>query len=333
METHISIRVLWPFLRAVRSSMDDGFFLSPSTISPAALADPNVRLPRKQFLRLLKTALDKTGDPAIGLHAAERLEPGDCGVIEYLARNCATLREAVECAARNIGLICETAEVDLVESGKAATFRCRIKDGFTWPAAVNEFIVASCLATGRRYIGVQAPPFEIHFIHREATNIEEYRRVFKAPLKFNAAYNAIVFDKRMLELPVLGASPELRAAFELRAREALCGAAGEEPIGSLMHAEVAKQLRSGRASMELAAQTMHMSVATLRRRLKQEGTTFSRIIDEVRRNLACEYLRNPEPAFGEVAFLLGFSHISTFYRAFKRWTGTSPAQFRKRGGD
>lgn len=84
--------------------------------------------------------------------------------------------------------------------------------------------------------------------------------------------------------------------------------------------------------MTSVAAALAMSPPTLRRRLEEDGTTFSALVDETRRDLAEQYLRNPKKAVDEVASLLGFGHVPTFHRAFRRWTGVTPSQHRKRGG-
>jgi AraC-like DNA-binding protein len=99
-------------------------------------------------------------------------------------------------------------------------------------------------------------------------------------------------------------------------------------IGERVRAELLKTLRGGMPTAEEVAQSLHMSVRTLHRNLREEGVTYSELLHALRQEQASRYLADPGITISEVAFLLGFSELSSFYRAFKRWTGTTPAEFR-----
>ena len=127
------------------------------------------------------------------------------------------------------------------------------------------------------------------------------------------------------------ANPALHAACELAAREQLARVAQRSGVSGKVRELVTSQLRSGDTRMSSVAENLAMSVATLRRRLDEEGTSHTDILDEVRHELAKTYLREPRLAISEIAFMLGFAHVAAFYKAFRRWTnGGTPASFRGR---
>jgi len=146
------------------------------------------------------------------------------------------------------------------------------------------------------------------------------------------------------EAPALGALQAVLSAAERLgvAREALLASLGgaertegregtprSSELVSRVRTEVAAQMTDGRASVEDVARALSLSSRTLQRRLERAGTTFASLIDDARRAAALTHLRNPRVAIKEAAFLVGFSEPSTFYRAFRRWTGATPASYRR----
>jgi AraC-like DNA-binding protein len=145
---------------------------------------------------------------------------------------------------------------------------------------------------------------------------------------YGAPYNGFVFRRERLSVPLAQSNPRMQNAFELHAKQLLERLKHRAGVAGRVREEVASQLGSGPVSMESTSRRLAMSVATLRRRLEEEGTTFSEVVEELRKHLAEQYLTEPRPAISEIAFLLGFSDVASFDRAFKRWRGVSPRKFR-----
>ena len=129
---------------------------------------------------------------------------------------------------------------------------------------------------------------------------------------------------------MLWANPRVSAAFELHVKSLLQKLEEQRTTSDKVRELVATQLSQGDVGMQSVARKLAMSVATLRRRLEEEGGSFSEIVDGVRAELARRYLGERERAISEVAFLLGFAETPSFYKAFKRWTGVTPAEYRAR---
>jgi AraC-like DNA-binding protein len=127
---------------------------------------------------------------------------------------------------------------------------------------------------------------------------------------------------------MLDANPGMRAAYELHASRLLEQLRPSDTLTSRVRQLLVEQLRAGNVGMDTIATKVAMSTSTLRRRLAEEGTTHTTLLDELRSELAEKYLTDPALAIGEIAFLLGFSHVTAFYNAFRRWRGTTPAEFR-----
>ena len=163
-----------------------------------------------------------------------------------------------------------------------------------------------------------------------AARAAEYEKVFEAPIVFGATCNAIVTKASRLDAPMLHANPRIAAAFEIHATQLLDGLSRTRGIAGRVRQEVMAQLQTGIISMSETGSRLGMSVATLRRRLEEEGVTFSSIVDDVRKSLSKQYLGDAALSVTEIAFLLGFSSVTAFGRAFKRWTGVSPIAYRGR---
>jgi AraC-like DNA-binding protein len=299
-------------------------------IEPADFANPDTRIPHRTAIELLEAGISHRQDATIGLQAGSLAEPCDLDVLEYTARSQATLGDALNCIARFYRLMHGSAEFMLIEQGDRVLYRYRVTDGVFQPPAANDFVLASTLSFVRRNSGPGVNAAEIHFAHAEPAYVAEYSRYFECPVYFGGGTNDLVFHKDTLSSPMARSDQTVSEAYEQHARRLLERLPAIEGIAGKVRRIVIEQLRGGEVTMEFMALRMAMSVPTLRRRLDQEGTTFSDIVDEIRKELAERYLREPSMAVSEVAFLLGFSSESAFHRAFRRWTGVAPSEFRAR---
>jgi AraC-like DNA-binding protein len=329
-EKRISVRLMWPFLRIINSSPSPltTQILEEAGVSPVDLARPETRLPHRLMMSILESWVERTGDQSIGLRAGASVEPGDLDTIEYAARSCATLREALECAARYTHLVNEAAEVSIVDYGDDALWRYRITDGVPQPRAANDFVIAAAARFAMRCATIDRMPREIHFMHDAPADMNHYVAFSASALRFGMPHNGYVIEKAVLERPTRGANVRMHEAFDKYARELSERAA----LGARSRAReaITARLGSGEMCMEAVAAGLAMSVPTLRRRLEDEGTTFTDLVDDVRRDLAERYLRDPDRSISEIAALLGFAHAPAFHKAFRRWKGVTPTAHRAR---
>ncbi|HVW29649.1 MAG TPA: AraC family transcriptional regulator [Polyangiaceae bacterium] len=329
-ENLVSIRLTWPFARLSGAGPRALSLLHQVGIEPADFANPDTRIPHRTAIELLDAGTANRQDPTIGLQAGSLAEPCDLDVLEYAARSRPTLGDALSCIARYYRLMHAAAEFLLIEQGDRVVYRYRVNDGVHQPPAANDFVLGSTLSFVRRNSAPGVDAAEVHFAHPEPAYVEAYRRYFSCPVFFGGGTNDIVFHKSTLSAPMARSDPTVSEAYEQHARRLLERLPAIEGVAGRVRRIVVEQLRGGEVTMEFMAIKMAMSVPTLRRRLDQEGTTFSDIVDEIRKELAERYLREPSVAVSEVAFLLGFSSESAFHRAFRRWTGVAPSEFRAR---
>jgi AraC-like DNA-binding protein len=333
-ERRKAARLLWPFVRLIGQAPPAVKLICEEGIGPSELARPETRLPHRRVMELIDNWAVATNDPSIGMRAGLGVEPGELETMEYAARCCATFREGILCSARYIHLLNEAADVSLVESGDVALWRFRVTDGVRQVRAANDFVLGCAAKFSRRYALVSEPPHEVHLMHEAPTDLSPYGK-FRSKLRFGMPHNGFVFDRSHLDRPMVRANEGLRDAFESYARELSDrlgpGGLTRGRVRDRARDAVVDQLRRGEMCMESVASALAMSVPTLRRRLEDESTTFSDLVDEIRRELAEQLLRDPRRTISEIAFMLGFSHAPAFHKAFRRWTGSTPSEHRARG--
>jgi AraC-like DNA-binding protein len=329
-ERSLSIRLLRPFARVTAGDATLLLALQRSGVGPDELGDPETRLPHRAVMTLLQELVSAKNDPSIGLRAGSSVEPGDFDALEYAARSCADFRGAIGCQSRYMRVLNEAAQTDLREEGDRATWEFRIVDGVQQVPAANDFVVACAITFSRMYAdGFPEHPREVHLMHLDATDPGGYARVFGPNVKLGMPHNACVFDRRLLNLPMRRADPTVSMEFEALTRALAERLRVQQGVAARVRELVFSRLRSRQSGMASVGSAMGVSVATLRRRLAEEGTTHSEILDGVRRDLAMLYLCDSRMPIREIAFLLGYAQSNAFLNAFRRWTaGMAPADYR-----
>jgi AraC-like DNA-binding protein len=296
-------------------------------LSPAVFADPDGWIPWNVCLTLLDRAVEITHDPGLGIHAAEHIHHGDFDAVELVARASGTRRGALLAVSRYAGLMKDGAVLTHSVSGKDETWTLTLPPPN--PRVAVEYTLGIFVLVGRTLSGGSENPDEIHLAFPCSTTPEDYERAFGCKVRFEAAESAFVMSTERLDKTIARITPSLALAMEEQARRLLA----ELPTASKQSMRVREQilevLRAGPASLEEVSERLKTSARTLRRRLQEEGQTFSGLLSEVRRELAQQYLEDPERSVTEVAFLLGFADTSAFQRAFRKWFGTSPSEYRR----
>lgn len=325
----VSIRAVKPVLAYLAARRHDPLAsLQAAGVDPARLSDPEARIPHRAAIAVWELAGRLSGDPDLGLHVAEALEPGAFGAIEYAVRTSQTLGAGLERLFRYHRVLHDAAEVGLTIDGERAVLSHRLPLPGGAPRPVSEFVLAGWLLSTRRATGVDWKPLQVRFPHAEPGDTAEHRRIFRAPLRFEHGRSELVLPRRLLDLPMLQADPALQSIVEREVCTIHRGLPGAESATDSVRRLLGDQLCDGEPRLERLAYELHMSPRTLNRRLLAEGTSFRRVLTDVRCELAERYLQERRLAVGEIAFLLGFSEASAFHRAFRRWTGSTPAAYR-----
>jgi AraC-like DNA-binding protein len=334
-EARMSVRLMWPFLRIIGSSPGPMTMrvLEREGIDPDELARPDLRLRHRLVMDLLDAYVQQTGDTTVGLRAGATIDCAELDPMVQASRSCATFREAIQCSARYMHLLSDAAELALIErfgGGEHALWRFTVNDGVRQPPSANDFCIMTAAQFAIRHVHVEKPAVEIHFMHDAPADLAPYAVFSASALKFGMPHNGFLIEASQLDRPMRAANAKMQAAFERYALEQTQRSSAG--VRGRTRDIVVAELRRGDLGMESVAAALSMSTPTLRRRLEDEGTTFTDLVDDVRKELAERYLREPGRSISEIAFLLGFAHAPAFHKAFRRWTGVTPSQHRARIG-
>jgi AraC-like DNA-binding protein len=327
-EPTVSIRFLWPFAKLISAEASGLLLLSELGVGLAAFGDPDTRLPRSAVMSTLERAVELTGDPALGIKAGQIIDPGDFDALEYAARSRPNLGEAIGVMDRYLRVMIDLVDVSLVEEGEFALWQWRPADGAILPPAANDYVIASALTFSHRNTSSSPPPVAVRLMHSRTSYAAECEGAFGAPVTFGAPANTIVMQRSRLEAPMIQANPAVAQAFQLQVERIVDKLRVRDGLVGRVREGLAAELRAGPASMTQTARRLGMGTATLRRRLEDEETTFRTIVDDLRRELAERHLAEASPTVSEIAFLLGFSDVRAFAKAFRRWTGRAPSEYR-----
>ncbi len=307
--------------------LDRDQFLRDSGLSDAALHE-NERVGDEQMFAFSSWVRERKG-LAAGIQIAEAMGSSEHFLLGYVLANSETLGDAYAAWVRYRKIGFEGAAYELTESEGLVELGTVYQQAFVdiAPGTV-EGLLAYSLAKGRHLTGVQLMP-EMVLLQNSQTDKVLYERFFGCKVVNNSDRTALVFDKPLMDLPIVNADQQLRKYLETTAQAVLATMPSTDSIVDDVRREIMASMDKGTMTLELLADKLHMSSRTLQRKLEKEGTSFGHLLDEVRQQAALSYLRNRQVAISEAAYLLGFSEPSTFYRAFKRWTGSTPADYRR----
>ena len=190
-------------------------------------------------------------------------------------------------------------------------------------------MLAANVSFGRWLVGEAFQPLETGFTAAAPEDLRDYEEFFGCPVMFGAQDNRLVYPAAVTALAVPNASEELLLLLSERANRLLASQSQRSGIAARIASLLATQLNAAVPDKSVIAVQLGMSERTLQRRLQAEGTSFQEILDNTRHYLARELLRNTAVALADVAAQLGFTEPSTFYRAFKKWEGLTPGQYRE----
>jgi len=315
-----------------RAGLDSRALFAEAGLDPAALDDPNARYPLEQTTRLWALCVQASGDPAFGLSVASQVTPATFHALGYALGASTTLREAFERMVRYFRLVTDAVDLEFAADGEDYRFLVRPLPGPVQPApeSIDAFI-SLFMRFCRSQLGRGFSARRVSLRRPAPLDTSGYERVLRCPLQFGAPDNAMWFPREPFERRLDDANPELaRHNDEIVLR--YLARFDRENLRSRVRAALTELLPTGVPSAEKVADTLHLSLRSLQRRLADEDSSYEALLNDTRRELAQSYLQDRRYSIGEITFLLGFSDASSFTRAFRRWTGCSPTQFREGGG-
>ena len=296
---------------------------------PAVLLDPDNRISFAQLVDLYEKAALLTGDNDFGLHVGETVNPTVFDVVGYSALNSPTLGDAFARVARYHSIWTDGALFILEASEPTSAIVYRYLDtSITEHRQDSEMTLATVTSLCRSVSDADFTPTAVEFQHDRPADTSEHRRLFRCPVEFRAPSNKLHFESSNLALPIARADASLCALLDRHAEELLAKFPPRDSLVDQVRSIIASEFRGGDPSLERVADQLGLTPRTLQRKLHETGTSHNELLDQMRRQMAMRYLREREMAICEVAYLLGFSESSSFHRAFKRWTGLTPKEFR-----
>ena len=298
-------------------------------LAPTVVNDPEARLPHSSVRAFWREAARETGDQAIGLHVAEQVRPAAFDALGYVFRFSRTLGDGLGRLARYHRFVDDRLTLAMETTRDQVHVRLEGVDRMTRPTA--EFLLATLTRAARTETGRRdLDPLAVEFAFPAPRDIADHRRFFRSPLRFGRRWNCLVLTRGALDLPLRRTEVELREVLERRVRDVIARLPPtRDGIVRRARFHLREELGRGHPTAASVGRQLGMSARSLHRRLREEGTTLRRLLDALRLELAERYLREGV-SIDETAFLLGYSEASAFQRAFRRWTGWTPAAYRRR---
>lgn len=320
-------------LRPVIAGLDalnhrSGSLLAEAGIPAAILADPDGHLPPGSMGRLWDCAVAITGDDCLGIHVALAAPIPSFDVHGYAMLSSPTLRDAYHRACRYQQLINEATALTFVEGADEAVLRHGLASGRAVARQPAEFLVASWLRMGRLVTGSEWAPAQVFFAHDRPRETEAHAALFGAAVHFASGHTAMHLPRSVLDLTNPRADAALLEVIDRYTAILLDRSPPQTTISARVRVWLVEAHGAGAPEARQAARALAMSERTLHRHLAREQTTFRKLLDQFRHERAVTLLTSRRHSIAETAFLLGYSELSAFYRAFRRWTGGSPAQVR-----
>ncbi len=323
-----SVNVILPLLEYLESEgLDPKDILDRVGIPQSALENTKTRFPKQKFQTLWQVASEVTGDPAIALRVSTLVKANTLGIIGYLASASESVRNAFELVKGLTPLLWEDFECDLESDDEVAFIRCATGKDQQAGRFTTEYAIGLTVTISRALWAGGSEPLEARFSYPAPDYADEYERILRIPIRFDADEDGVLFPISMMDSLNPSADAALRQLLERYAADQLASIPTSARFPQRVRACILSMVPLGNLTADGVAAQFNMSNRTLRRRLQEEETSYQEILDDVRAELARHYLTKEKREIDEVAFLLGFSDPSAFTKAFRRWTGQTPADF------
>ena len=288
-------------------------------------------IPCCAFAGILKDAAQATGDDCFGLHFGENFQPKNIGPLAYVALNSPTIATGIQNVERYLHVYDSSAKWFFTVEGNRGYIRYVLTDiGFEPLRQSNEHGMTIIVNTLRMMVGSQWAPQEVQFAHAAPEQTSEHHRIFRAPVVFSCETNALVIERDFIEREVPAADQQLYQIMKQYLDQVLSEIPREDAVLSSIRKAVAESMRDGDPKLSRVAKKVSMGPRTLQRRLKEYGSDFKKLVEDTRQRFAVSYLKDRKNSLTEVAFLLGYSEVSAFNRAFKRWTHSTPLSYQRK---
>lgn len=339
MTAKICLSLLYPYLaQAGIQGFDRSSLLAELGLRESSFKKAMQQIPFSKFVDLVHQLITITECPALGLKSGAHYHPSTFGPLSYLMLNSDTIAQAYQGFLSYEFMINEAVKTVSVEQGGLRYHQVNYHD---YPAEYVAPLVEAHLASLLAYTkflsfmpsGRKSLVKEVWFKHAALTSAKEYNDFFDVEVKFNQAENRFVFEPDILNHPIPGADPRIvnRAIMELDAIRA--SRQKQRSFSEEVYEFINEGLYGELPTAAETADAFAMSTSTFQRRLREESSSFKAVLEQIRKDKAKVHLADARLDLAEVASRLGFSDAPAFFKAFKRWTGETPSDYRKRCAD
>jgi AraC-like DNA-binding protein len=312
----------------VNLGVDADEVLRRSGLDPSELYQANLRTKFSGQPRFWKAAVELSGDPCIGLHLGEQMPVYKGQILEYLFLSSPTFGDGLNRVLNYQRLISDALHGQVSETPNP----CLTSYFSEHEHATSHLAEAMVLGLIKAFQAVTDGTFKadrIVFNHSPNTDMAEYQRIFQCPVEFNAKSFQLFFPASLLSYRSLYAEPEL-LNLHIQAADQHLAILQQQDLITEVRSLLGALLESGETTLENVAARLHVTPRHLRHQLDLAGTSFQRLLNDYRHRLARRLLSQTDEAISEIVYLTGFSEPSTFYRAFRRWEGTTPIEYRQK---
>jgi AraC-like DNA-binding protein len=296
-------------------------------LDPGLIGKAGVRYPFSRIARLWELAMETTGDPSFGLVVGQHCRPTTMQILGFALLASPTLEQAMDRWCRYHRIASTAGSMEWRDEDDYRVYRLRAAPGVrNIPVVVGEAGLAAILTMCRRASYPDLAPVWVRLRRPDPGEHARYLDFFRCPVSFAAQENGIAMHHEDLRRPLPAGNPDLAADAD-RLLDRMMAEVDEGETTSRVRELLVRHLSSGNLGEAEVARRLNRSVSSLQRDLRSEGTSFRKLLEGTRRDLAVRLLKNEGRSIGQAAFMLGYSDQSTFTRAFRRWHGVSPGKF------
>jgi len=320
-----ALGALWKQLEAY--GIDPEPVFRDADIDPEVLYDPGARVPLERYRKLDLRAQELSGDPVFGLTAARFARPVHLGALGFAWLASSNLRSAFERLARYSGVIQEKLRVELEEDGEFFTVRVEALDEALRTPVREDGQLAVLVKMCRTIAGEDFNPARVRFRQPEPADTSHHYALFRCPLDFGSDSTQLLMRQQDVDRRLAGSNEELAALNEHIVVKYLAHREKSDVVNQAK-AAIIDALAEGKVTEAVVAAALHTTPRNLHRKLQKHETSFSQLLNDTRRELALQYIHDRSKTMTEISYLLGFSEVSSFSRAFRKWTGIAPSEAR-----
>ncbi|MGD2052795.1 MAG: AraC family transcriptional regulator ligand-binding domain-containing protein [Gammaproteobacteria bacterium] len=317
--------MLWKYIESC--GHDPAPLYRKAGINPALLKKSNARISIAHVDELWRLAAELLDDPCFGVKMAENWHPSYVGALGYAWCASSTLKTAFNRVVRYIHVVSEDLNIKLANTPAGLKVIIDLeKSVFTLPQH-HDVVLSVLMHMCRFNYGDELMPSEVCLAHAQPPCEKTISAYFRIPVVYNAPVSSITLSKYDVEKTLGSGNKELVLLHDEFLMKYLIEIKKGDIVRQIQSV-IIENLPSGNVTDNLIARELNLSERSLQRKLKERGTSFRALLDNVRKMAAIQYIKNPVNSMSDIAFLLGFSEQSAFSRAFKKWTGTSPIKYR-----